>query len=69
MAMAKNIRTFKEGQNLQLRWEVFNVFNHRNFDQLPANSASANTNLGTFMNLGFTNVAGREMSVMVRYIF
>lgn len=69
MAMAKNIKTFKEGQNLQLRWEVFNVFNHRNFDQLPANSASANTNLGTFMNLGFTNVAGREMSVMVRYIF
>lgn len=69
MAMAKNIKTFREGQNLQLRWEVFNVFNHRNFDQLPANSASANTNLGTFMNLGFTNVAGREMSVMVRYIF
>lgn len=69
MGLAKNIKTFGEGQNLQLRWEVFNVFNHRNFDQLPANTASANTNLTTFTNLGFTNVAGRELLFMVRYIW
>jgi hypothetical protein len=30
LALAKNFR-LKEGQNLQLRVEAFNVFNHANF--------------------------------------
>lgn len=69
MALVKNIRTFSESQSLQLRWEVFNVFNHRNFNQIPANTASANTSQETFQNLGYTNVAGREMLFTVRYVW
>jgi hypothetical protein len=68
-AMAKSVRTFGEQQSLQFRWELFNVFNHRNFNQVPANQVSANTNNTTFMNLGFTNVGGRTMQFSVRYLF
>ncbi len=69
MALGKRIRTFSESQSLQLRWEVFNVFNHRNFNVIPANTVSNNTSPQTFQNLGFTNVAGREMQVGVRYVW
>lgn len=69
LALSKNIKTIGESQSLQLRWELSNAFNHRNFNQLPANTASASTNLAQFMNLGFTNVVGREMLFMVRYIW
>lgn len=54
---------------MQLRWEVFNWLNHRNFNQVPANTVSASTNLALFMNLGQTNVSGRTMLFLVRYIF
>jgi len=54
---------------LQLRWEVFNAFNHRNFNQVPSNTVSSSTVLSTFMNLGFTNVGGRGMILGARYIF
>ncbi len=69
MALVKNIRTFSESQSLQLRWEVFNVLNRRNFNQIPAHTVSANTSQETFQNLGYTNVAGREMLFTVRYIW
>jgi hypothetical protein len=52
-----------------MRWEIFNALNHRNFDQVPANTVSASTNLGQFMNLGQTNVSGRTFLWNVRYIF
>lgn len=68
-ALIKRVRTFGESQSLELRWEVFNVFNHRNFNALPANSVSNNTNNTTFLNLGFTNVGGRGMIFSARYNF
>lgn len=69
MVLAKDVRTFGESQRMQFRWEVFNVFNHRNFNQVPANTVGANTNNTTFMNLGFTNVNGRRMEFSIRYLF
>jgi outer membrane receptor protein involved in Fe transport len=69
LALVKNIKTVGEGQKLQIRWEVLNVFNHRNFTSIPANTASNNTNLTTFLNLGRTNVGGRNMLFTARYFF
>ncbi len=67
MALMKDIRTFGERQSLLLRWEVFNVFNYRNFSTIPSNTASANTNAALFLNLGQTNVSGRTMTFIARY--
>lgn len=69
LALVKNIRTSGESQKFQIRWEVFNIFNHRNFTTIPANTASNNTNLATFLNLGRTNVTGRNMLFTFRYFF
>lgn len=69
MALSKKIRTFGESQSLQMRWEVFNVMNYRNFTSNPANTAAANTNAALFMNLGQTNVVGRTMIFSALYQF
>jgi len=68
-ALAKNIRTFGERQRLQLRMEVFNLFNHRNFTANPSNTVSSTLNTTTFLNLGFTNVSGRSFTFGARYYF
>lgn len=68
-ALVKNIRTFSENQRLQLRMEVFNVFNHRNFTVNPANSLGNSPDLVTFLNLGRTNVGGRGFTFGARYFF
>lgn len=68
-ALVKNVRTFSESQSLQFRWEVSNVFNHRNFTSIPPNTVSSNTNNTTFLNLGQTNVVGRGMLFTVRYLW
>ena len=39
--LAKNIR-FGESKSLQLRWEVFNIFNHTNFTTLSLNITASN---------------------------
>jgi hypothetical protein len=67
--LSKRIRTVGERQAIQLRWEVFNILNFRNFTAFPANTVSANTNNVTFNNLGFTNASGRTMLFNVRYEF
>lgn len=69
MAAVKNIRTFGERQRLQFRVEVFNVFNQRSFTVIPANTIGNNVNTQTFLNLGFTNVAGRGFTFGARYFF
>ncbi|MCS6951454.1 MAG: hypothetical protein RMK57_09965 [Bryobacterales bacterium] len=69
-ALSKRIATWVEqGQALELRWEVLNVFHYRRFVLTPANTVTANTDLTTFMNLAFTNVTGRSMLINVRYHF
>ncbi len=69
LAAVKNIRTFGERQRFQLRAEVFNLFNHRNFTAIPANSLGNSPNLTTFLNKGFTNVGGRGFTFGARYFF
>jgi hypothetical protein len=69
VAVVKNFRTFGERQRLQFRAEIFNLFNHRNFTQIPANTIGNTVNTTTFLNLGFTNVAGRQFSFGARYFF
>jgi len=69
-ALLKDIKTWAERNHaIQLRWEVFNAFNHRNFNQVPARTVSSSTVLSTFMNLGYTDVGGRGMIFMARYLF
>lgn len=68
-ALVKNIRTFGEHQRLQLRMEVFNLFNRRNFTVIPANTIGNTVNTTTFLNLGFTNVTGRTFTFGARYFW
>lgn len=65
----KNIKTFGERQRLQLRVDVFNLFNQRSFTAIPANTIGNTVNTATFLNLGFTNVAGRSFTFGARYFF
>jgi outer membrane receptor protein involved in Fe transport len=69
IAAVKNFRTFGENQRLQLRAEVFNLFNRRNFTTIPSRVLSASTDPTLFLNLGRTNVAGRNFLFGARYFF
>lgn len=69
ISVVKNIKSFGENQRLQIRWELTDVFNRRNFTVVPANVASENTNAALFLNLGQTNVVGRTMTFTMRYFF
>jgi hypothetical protein len=65
----KRVRTWGESQNLQFRWELYNLFNHRNFTVIPTNTVNNSTNNTLFLNLGQTNVGGRTMRFTLRYNF
>lgn len=69
LAAVKNIRTFGETQRLQLRAEVFNLFNRRNFTVIPSNTIGNTFNPDLFLNLGQTNVGGRGFTFGARYFF
>jgi outer membrane receptor protein involved in Fe transport len=69
MAVIKNVKTYGENQSLQIRWEVTNIFNHRNFTVIPLNTVGSSTNAFQFLNLGQTNVTGRSMLFTARYFF
>jgi outer membrane receptor protein involved in Fe transport len=69
MAAVKNISTFGERQRLQLRVEVFNVFNRRNFTVIPSNTIGNTVNTDLFLNLGRTTVPGRGFTFGARYFF
>jgi hypothetical protein len=65
----KNVKTYGENQSLQIRWEVTNVFNHRNFTVIPLNTVSSSTIADQFLNLGQQNVTGRSLLFTARYSF
>jgi len=69
VTVAKSFKTFGENQKLQLRMEVFNLFNHRNFTAIPTNTLSATTSAASFLNYGLTNVNGRQFLFGARYSF
>jgi hypothetical protein len=69
LQVLKNVRLFKESQKAQLFASAGDVLNHRNFTAVPANIVSSTTNNTTFMNLGYTNVAGRAITLGARIIF
>jgi outer membrane receptor protein involved in Fe transport len=70
MAVVKNIRTFGENQRLQLRAEIFNLFNHRNFTSIPSRVLAANSDPTLFLNLGRVNsITGRNFLFGLRYFF
>jgi len=51
LSMYKNIRLGKEARRLQLRGEVFNLFNHPNFDKPINDIAQGPGVFGTIVNL------------------
>ena len=69
VSLVKNVRLASERLHLQLRAEIFDVFNHRNFTTIPASTVTNNTNLTTFLNLGYTSVAGRVFNLAARISF
>lgn len=69
MALSKNFKTYGETQKLQLRMEVFNVFNRRNFTVIPTNTIGNTVDTALFLNLGRTNVSGRNFLFGARYSF
>jgi outer membrane receptor protein involved in Fe transport len=68
-AAVKNFRTYGESQKLQLRAEIFNAFNHRNFTVIPSRALAATSDPTLFLNYGRTNVAGRTFLFGARYFF
>jgi hypothetical protein len=66
--LSKNIR-FSESRSLQLRWEIFNVFNHTNFTTLNLSIATPNNGVGG----GFGAVSGvrdpRTMQLGIKFLF
>ena len=69
LAVVKNFRTVGEHQRLQLRAEIYNLFNRRNFTTIPSRVLSATTDPTLFLNYGQTNVTGREFLFGARYFF
>ena len=69
VAVVKNFRTFGETQRLQLRAEIFNLFNRRNFTAIPSNTVGNTVNTTLFLNFGQTNVIGRGFLFGARYFF
>ncbi len=69
LQVLKSVRLYRENQRAQLFASMTDFFNHRNFTALPANIVSSTTNNTTFLNLGYTNVVGRAITIGARIIF
>jgi hypothetical protein len=60
----KKFRVWKEGQNLEIRWDVFNAFNRANFAN-PGGSLAASATFGRITSAG----AGRIQQIGLRFEF
>jgi hypothetical protein len=69
LALVKSIQTFSENQALQLRGEVFNVFNHRSLTGVPFNLVDSDLDTFRFLNQGQTYAPGRTFMFTARYLF
>jgi hypothetical protein len=58
----------REGKRLELRWDAFNVFNHRQFVQVPSQDV-VNSPPGQFLNLKFTDGGIRSMRIQLKFLF
>ena len=69
MSLSKRfVMPYNENHNIQLRWEVFNAFNHANYD---GSSSSLNTTIGQ-ANTGqilATASPAREMQLALKVVF
>jgi hypothetical protein len=57
-----------ETRRLELRWEALNVFNHRQFIQVPQMSVNG-AQTGRFLNRDFTDSGIRSMWGQLKLIF
>jgi hypothetical protein len=69
LGFVKRFRTFSENQALQLRAEVFNVFNHRNYTTAPFNLLGTGLDSFRLFNVGQTSAPGRQFVFTARYFF
>jgi len=71
LALVKSTKTFSENQSIQFRFEVYNVFNHHSFNQIPFNIVGSSTSTDTlrFLNLGQEDAPGRALMLTARYFF
>ena len=69
LQILKDVRLYKETTRAQLFAQMSDTFNHRNFTATPANIVTSSTNNTTFMNLGYTTVPGRVITLGGRIIF
>ena len=67
-SMYKNIIPRKESHRLQLRGEVFNLFNHPNFD-IPNHTFGAPTFGQVLSANAYGNKPPRQIQVGLRYAF
>ncbi|HWC17999.1 MAG TPA: carboxypeptidase regulatory-like domain-containing protein [Terriglobales bacterium] len=60
--------TLWESKLLEFRWDVFNVFNHRQFVQVPSSDVVSSPP-GQFLNLKFIDGGIRSMRFQVKFLF
>jgi hypothetical protein len=67
IALAKTFAT-SERKRLEFRWDAFNVFNHRQFVQVPSRDVVYSPP-GQFLNLNFTDGGIRSMRMQLKFLF
>jgi hypothetical protein len=63
IGLSKNVN-FDEQRRLELRWEIFNLFNHANFG-VPVNDINA-PNFGRVLS---TSTPERQMQFAIKFLF
>jgi hypothetical protein len=67
IALAKTF-AISERKRLEFRWDAFNVFNHRQFVQVPSSNV-VYSRPGQFLNLNFTDGGVRSMRMQLKFLF
>jgi hypothetical protein len=67
VVLAKSL-DISESKRLEFRWDAFNVFNHRQFVNVPSQDV-VNSPPGQFLNLKFTDGGIRSMRMQLKFLF